>query len=649
MPSRLLLLAVVVLSVTCGDPDPGGGDAALPDLAVQRELVDVLAAFGDGDVRIVSEHADFPLELFTPYFVPGPVLASDGDRRVLRAHADSAFETEVGPLPSRARLLARTFVYSPLRNDPERVDPVPLDFRILVDGEVQQVLSSAYVREPTDHAYDQLLRDLEIDLAPWVGQTVTLRFETVRDEPVPPEVTAPEPGWWSLKIVGDVSVARQRASAARPNLLVLCVDTLAARRTSLHGHERDTTPRLRELASRGTTFTQASSPSSWTLPSTASLLSGLPPNTHGVLGDGREYLMDALATWPELLRDEGLDGLAVVGNALVVQASNFDQGFGRFEHDPGEHGDDVDAERLNAHLFRWLDAQPPGARWFAYVHSMDPHAPYGAPRDRDRFTDDYVERRSFAGHLPGKHQRGELEPPLAPDEQQHIADLYDGEVAYADAMLGELLDGLGARGMLDDTVVVFTADHGEELFEHGGLGHGYDLSEVMLHVPLVLAGPGVPAGEVVETPVTTTAVHATLLRLAGLAPLPGTARPLLPLRDLRQRAEPVYALTRTRLFGPPRTLVSARDAEGRKLRLELDEADGSVRVRTTAQLGEDPLELRATEVAELTGAFAELEQQAMRWFQESAEARPAQARPEVDNAAAILQIGYGGHDGESDG
>src|SRR6185436_18230344 len=101
---------------------------------------------------------------------------------------------------------------------------------------------------------------------------------------------------WDLQVVQPVAVPRQAANRGSPNVLLLVVDTLGARHTSLHGGARDTTPHLRELAARGLCFTRAISTSSWTMPATASLLTGLPPNTHGVLGGERSYLMAGLRT-----------------------------------------------------------------------------------------------------------------------------------------------------------------------------------------------------------------------------------------------------------------------------------------------------------------------------------------------------------------
>ncbi|MBM3986284.1 MAG: sulfatase, partial [Planctomycetes bacterium] len=498
-----------------------GGDAPAPDLGpplvVEDVVLDVIErlAAGDPRVRVVAQDAAAPLQVVPGSLDKGLVLASDQAHRMLRAQAESELEVSLPALPAGARLAARTFVYSHFRNDPLRADPAPVTFRILLDGAEAVTLSSDYITRPEgrEHPYDILLRTLEVPLP--AGRACTLRLQTSRDgRPVPPGAIVAEPVWWDLQVLARSQVARQPASPRAPNLLVLVVDTLAGRRTSLLGYGRDTTPNLAALAERGISFTHAVSPSSWTLPAAASLLTGLPPNTHAVLGDERSYLMDGLDTWPEALRREGLCGAAFVANPLIAPANNFHQGFEHFEHlSAGGHGEP--AEALFARLLAWLDGQPRGARWFAYVHLMDPHAPYAAPgAARLRFGGAYVERRDFSALLPNHLQRGEA-PELAPDEQAHLKDLYDAEVAYFDACLGRLVGDLAARGLLESTVIALTADHGEELFEHGQLGHGYSLYEELLHVPLVLAGPGLPARVRDPRPVSTAALAATLLELGG--------------------------------------------------------------------------------------------------------------------------------------
>lgn len=653
----VLLALVLCLSLATCDSEAERWEPVV----CERVVLDVVAAFKAGEgVTVLAEDAERPLQAWAAAALDRDeslgALASDEDSLVIHARAESAFTIDTAELAAGARLVARTFVYPVDRQDPERADPSPVTFRIQVDGEEVAALGSEYVRDRSrEHPFDQLMRNIEVDLSPWAGRSVRLTFLTTRQDPDyatgDPQA---EPAWWNITLRQPELVPRDAAGRQTPNLLVLCVDTLAAGRLSAYGYERETSPRLEALAAGGTLFEAAHASSSWTLPSTASLLTGLPPNTHGVLGDTRSYLMDSLVTWPEQLRMLGLEGAAFVSNALVAEANNFHQGFSLWVQDNGPAGDgDTDAVALNRHLFEWLDGQPEGARWFAYVHYMDPHAPYGAPgSERERFTGDFDEQRNFGGHLPRRVQLGN-EPPLSPAERAHVVDLYDGEVAYFDRMLGALLDELSARGLMDDTIIVVTADHGEELFEHGRLGHGYALNEPMLHVPLVLVGPGIPQGERVTEPVSTSALFNTLLFLCDgpSAVVPECERQLFPLRDLRRTARPTFSLVRTSLFGPRHQLVAGRDVERRKVVLRLADEDGgsvlpalqestwyTIDSRSTEQEVTDREQLSAADHA----AFTALQESAMSWYESSAKARPRDVQERVDNQKSLNELGYVG-------
>jgi arylsulfatase len=634
----------------------GGAEVVLAPIAVEVTALDVIDAFdrGDATVRIVHQSEEMPLRAVAfASLDKSTELASDQDAKVIHARAESAFEVTVGPLAEGARLVAQTFVHTANRRDPALADPAPTTFRILVDGEERASISSAYVRdvEGHSHPYDQLMRTLEVSLDEARYRTVTLRFETTRGgEPMPelpPGLTPSEPVWWQLVVRHPVEVPRQRAGRQRPNILVLVVDTLGAGHTMLGGYERATTPEISAFATQGTVFSRAIAPSSWTLPSIASLLTGLPPNTHGVLGDERSYLMDGLTTWPELLRQAGIEGAAFVANTLIQPANNFDQGFGTWVQ-----ADDERAESLNGRLLDWVDGQPDDARWFAYVHYMDPHAPYDAPgADRERYTGDYVEQRDFRGFLPNQLQREEVEL-LSPDEKQHVVDLYDGEVAYFDRCFGELIDQLNQRSLLEHTFIALTADHGEELFEHGGLGHGYSLHDEVLSVPLILAGPKARSGAHVDQPVSTASLASTLALLAGIELGENSAPPLLKTRKIP--TGPVYSTVRTQLFGPREVHLSGQDAAGRKVIVVLDEQGATLSVRhydSDEDPGENkPVNLARLPLVERTAHEALLES-SLRWHADSAARRPAAPQQPLSTEMidAFRRAGYTGDEaGASD-
>jgi len=619
-----------------------------PPVVVEVAALDIIEAFARKDERvtIVAQNEQLPLYCGPGNFEKGTQLASDEAHKVIGARAESAFEITLGPLAKGARLLARTLVYSAFPHDPERADPAPVTFRILVNGLEAVALRSDYILQPgpSEHPYDQLMRTLTVPLVAAEAGPVTLRFETTRlGAPAPgPGVVPSEPLWWDLVVMQPVPVPRQQARRSQPNVLMLVVDTLAAGRMSLHGYGRPTSPEIDRFAARGLRFERALSMSSWTLPATASLLTGLSPNEHGVLGGTRSYLMDGVLTWPEVLRQQGVEGGAFVANTLISQANNFQQGFGHWEQ-----ANDETAEQLNARLLAWIDAQPPGARWFAYVHYMDPHAPYDAPGvARDRFSGGTPAPAELSSLRPEGAQRGDVPLPDATARAQ-LVNLYDGEVAYFDVCFGALMKALEQRGQADDTVVVLTSDHGEELFEHGRWGHGYSLYNELLHVPLVVAGPGFERGSVRADPVSTASVVSLLLGAANAPPAPD-ALPMLP-PPAPDDWRPVMSMVRTELFGPQRTLVSAQTATRKDIWIQDDDSPagqfkGDEYFNLETDPGEQqPLMTFGMESEELNQRREPLLQEIWAWYRATAARRPAEPQPQnPDIMDALREIGYVG-------
>jgi arylsulfatase A-like enzyme len=219
----------------------------------------------------------------------------------------------------------------------------------------------------------------------------------------------------------------------------------------------------------------------------------------------------------------------VVSNSIVGPAYGHDAGYDDFYFERYKQGEldltgtnvarpAFTADRVTDRALEWLE----GARqpFFLHVHYTDPHEPYLAPEEwRERFAGP---TSLPEGMLLGK--RFMLNPRLPPEKVEALRRAYEAEIAFVDAEIGRLLAALPA-----DTIVVFVADHGEEFFEHGGLLHGHTLFEEMLRVPLILAGPGIPEGVVVETPVSHVDVVPTILDLLGLPADGVTGRSLRPL------------------------------------------------------------------------------------------------------------------------
>ncbi len=324
----------------------------------------------------------------------------------------------------------------------------------------------------------------------------------------------------ALLLAGLLACAPAAPRPAGPSVLIVAVDTLRADALGSHGAPGDPTPALDALARRGTRFSEARAHAPWTLPSFASLFTSRPPHRHGA--GGRLGAFQALSadarTLAEVFQDAGYRTGAVTNVDFLTAPFGTLQGF---QHQdalaPQDNRSARDARATTDAAIAWLHGVG-DAPFLALVHYFDPHAVYAPPPDeRRRFARPgdaesgwtFGTREEVVGHRTGR---------LAVDaelmERAHA--LYRGEVAHVDAQVARLLAEVEALGRGDDLVVVLTSDHGEEFFDHGGWEHGHTLHDELLRVPLVLAGPGVPAGAVRADPVGLIDVAPTLCRLAGL-------------------------------------------------------------------------------------------------------------------------------------
>jgi hypothetical protein len=317
--------------------------------------------------------------------------------------------------------------------------------------------------------------------------------------------------------------AREHEGARRPDIVLIVLDTVRADHLRSHGYGRDTMPLFGAWADDATLFERAVSPAGWTRPSHASLFSGEPVSIHGV-----HYSTDATrlntaaregVSWlPERLAGHGYTSVAVAANPLAIPRGGI--GFDRLLL-PGRNGwhlgtiaglaDDNSPllQRINERLgwrmpyavarttvetvMRALPAAP--SPLFLFVNLMDAHAPYNPPRaalaDLGLDPGHPFSRYEFGGRLTERWDS------LPAGADAVLADLYDGELRGMDAQLGRLLAWID-RTLGEDTVVVVTSDHGEELGEQGRVGHEWGLPQRVIHVPLVIRAPSWPAGTVAD-------------------------------------------------------------------------------------------------------------------------------------------------------
>ncbi len=311
------------------------------------------------------------------------------------------------------------------------------------------------------------------------------------------------------------------------NLVLITVDSLRGDHFLSERAGTPLTPKLAAFAERAVVYTHASSVSHSTSPGTAGILTGLLPQRSGVVHNSN-VLPEQLPTLPGILSGTGFETAAFVSNPILKPGSGFDRGFDTYERIArSEPHAKVIGSQVTRAALGWLNGVEPGKRFLLWAHYMEPHGPYEPPAaylaafPKEAFVAPRQipllakgDNTGRAG-IPFYQHRRESEP--SRDGRDYVA-RYAAEVRAVDAVVGELLAGLEARGALDDSVVVLTSDHGEALAgEHGFyFSHGNGVTQDQVHVPLLLYYPGCEGGRVIARPVSTVDVLPTVLDLLGV-------------------------------------------------------------------------------------------------------------------------------------
>lgn len=339
---------------------------------------------------------------------------------------------------------------------------------------------------------------------------------------------------WAATLVGLLALsacgAEHGRPSGRPNILLLVIDCLRADHVGAYGYERPTTPTLDELADDGVLFERVYAQASWTRPSVPSYLTGLYPSEHGLTDFGRDpdhptslRLAPAVQTVAEAMRAAGYRTAMIGEQNQLAPRFGLDQGFEVYDH--RARGDSRIVQRFE----RWLAAVHEET-FFAYLHFLDVHWPYCPERLTAGIFGSGRSGVDFCGNWRWLRQR--LQSGALVLDEAGLEDMvarYDEQLRDLDHEIGLLIRRLEKRGLWDSTLVVITADHGEEFFEHGQMGHGQSLHGELLHVPLIVRLPdGWPGerGRRIPALAELRNLPATLADLAGspdLSRLPGTS------------------------------------------------------------------------------------------------------------------------------
>lgn len=485
--------------------------------------------------------------------------------------------------------------------------------------------------------------ELDGDLSYWGGEEVELRFRAGEET----EARSPTSArflWGAPVVYGELHEDR------RPNVLLFTLDTLRADALGCYGGP-PVTPTLDALAARGTRFASPWSACNSTLPSHVSILVGRSVPAHGVDGN-RARLAEDVPTLAELYRGEGYRTGAVTSvSHLAADYSGLSRGFDFYEC-TSAHGGRTDGALAIAHAKEWLDdwhgeeEQP----FFLWVHLFDPHAPYTPPPGYLEQYEDEVRDRGET--VPPKT----VQPRTLPEFEytrrgqflegvtniDYVRHLYRACVQYTDDQVAVLLQSLEGHGVLDDTIIAVTADHGENLGEHTLLFNHHAIFPQTVNVPLIVAGPGVPT-RLEKGVVSTQDLAPTLASLTGFEFASGVN--LVRDGDPDGRAYFVHSGIFQVGFRQADThyALALRDLDTEDVG-KLKQVNGDAWLY---QAKKDPnyAENRASLDAEAEEIFRS---QAQTWLKDSSTGKRIEVKTTAEQEAELNALGYGGGDDEDE-
>ncbi len=270
----------------------------------------------------------------------------------------------------------------------------------------------------------------------------------------------------------------------KPNVILIIVDTLRADHLSCYDYERNTSPAIDSIAKGGIQFLNAYTTAPWTQPAVASIITGLLPYYHNVC-DLFDILSPDNITLAELLRDEGYKTGAVISHKLLESKLGYAQGFDYYNEDNVGDESTVSSDKVTGNAVKWIDNNKKND-FFLMLHYFDPHYAYEHHEDFDYST-------GYEGELKAGDDIWDLrsrKDNMSNEDLSFLKNLYDEEISFTDKNIGILIQYLKDENLFDKSIIVITADHGEEFNEHGWLGHTVHLYEELVHVPLLIHIPG---------------------------------------------------------------------------------------------------------------------------------------------------------------
>ncbi len=382
------------------------------------------------------------------------------------------------------------------------------------------------------------------------------------------------------------SPSQPTQAGAPPNILFISIDSLRPDHLGCYGYQKPTSPFIDSLATKGVRFENAVSTTSWTLPSHASMFTGLLGKTHGLVDNGMSLSEDQV-TLAELLKGEGYHTAGFFGGPYLHPTFGLHQGFDHYESCmsnafDGLSGDqvrdvemsatppshtDITGPRTQERVAAWAAgrvAQGDSKPFFLFLHMWDVHYDFNPP---DPFREMFVDPK-YAGPADGRLMHNQaIRPGMAQEDLDHVLALYDGEIRFTDEILKRIFADLQAKGLLENTLILLTSDHGEEFLEHDNVGHNKTLFDEVLRIPLIACWTGnIEPGQVVRDQVQLVDLMPTFASFAGFnGKLPSQGVDISPL--LAGRSMPARDAL-SGLFIDGMSLRALRSNERKVLRID---------------------------------------------------------------------------------
>lgn len=334
------------------------------------------------------------------------------------------------------------------------------------------------------------------------------------------------------RIVQKKPIVKTRGKTPK-NVVLILIDTLRADKLRpINPKTRVRTPGLDRFAAEATTFLRGHSSENWTKPSVASLFSGLTPWEHTAT-KGESVLPRSVPFLAEILKSDGFETASFIANGYVSDRFGFGRGWDFYRNYIRENRRSK-SEFIARDVLSWLDARKESDKpFFLYIHTIDPHVPYRPPEDflglygdtNYRGQVNFRTNALFLEHV----KMGKIK--LNARDRAHLEALYDGEISYHDVNFATILESLKKRGLDEDTLIIVTADHGEEFWDHGSVGHGHNVYQELLHIPYFIKHPGIERpGTSLGEAVSLTDLAPTILDALGkTVPDEMSGRSLIPL------------------------------------------------------------------------------------------------------------------------